>query len=157
MTTLSTKILSKSVTIYAHCEQKIVRIRVPKGVKVKGIKLVPMPKLEKMQSNAVYFGSASGTATKDSAFVVALAKVGKQTKSDTFEVSVSGGNKFFYCRPKVWGLAQFEIKHPEGLAQGGFLAPTEVSVTDANTGAIVAYYVYESTLQDLVGTMVYVK
>lgn len=151
-------IVQGRVLIDARHTYTRMRIKIPKGKKgrVVAIKLVAVPKKLPISASAIYQGVSSGPtkgSVVDSDFVNTLAKEEKNTKNATLPISASSSEKFYYARPKRWGLASFQLEVNQGLMDGGFLAPKEVSVTDTVTGAEETYYVYESINQGISGTV----
>lgn len=152
--------LQQSTRISVRHGYARMRIKLPQGKgKVVAIKLVASPKKQAMRTNAIYYGAAFGTShttnptTPDQAFITGLARAEQNTKSAVLSVLTGSGGKFFYARPKVWGLAAFQLETAQGLVEGGMLAPTVVSITDAQTTAVEEYYLYESINTDLTGTL----
>lgn len=155
-----TKQLSQTIVVEARGTYTRMRIKLPKGKgKVVSIKLHAIPRKQRIRSSAIYFGTANGTAhstapsTIDQAFADSLTRAEKNTKSVVLNLALSGGEKYYYARPKAWGLASFQIESSQGLVDGGFIAPRVLPISDAITGAIEAYYFYESINQDLTGTL----
>ena len=130
------------------------RIKLPKGKssQVVAVKLVAVPKRLPISTSAIYYGLASASEL-NSDFVNTLAKEEKNTKNAVLPISASSSEKFYYARPKHWGLASFQLETPRGLIDGGFLAPKELSVRDKLTGAEEIYYLYESINYGITGTV----
>ena len=156
----SIKQIEQTLTISARHTYTRMRIKLPKGGgKVVAIKLVASPRKQAMRSSAIYYGAALGTShtttpsTIDQAFMNSLTRSERNTKSEVIPLATNSGEKFFYGRPKSWGLASFQIETAQGLIDGGMLAPKVISITDASTTAIEEYYVYESINTDLTGTL----
>lgn len=149
-------IVQGKVVVDARGTYSRMRIKIPKGKsgKVAAIKLVAVPKSLPISASAIYYGAdGARRGLLDNEFVNTLAKEEKNTKNAVLPISASSSQKFYYARPKRWGLASFELETSQGVIGGCFLAPQEVSVTDAITGAVEAYYVYESINRGIVGTL----
>ena len=140
-------IIHKVVQIDARITQKRLRIRLPKGVKITGLVLVPRSKQGAIPTSSIYFGAAIKPLNVDNTFVTGLSKIAQDTKSAVLTMNAVANQKFWYARPVAWGLASFQMQLAEGLSEGGFLAPKKVAITDSETGAVVDYYVYESNTQ----------
>ena len=150
---MSKLLIGNIIPIESRHSEKRLRIKIPKGRAIKKIAFVPRVKQTKMPTSSIFFGVGSAAAVIDEAFVESLTKSEEKTKSKVLPVNAGGLSKVYYARPKSWGLAQFKIEVQEGVIEGGFLAPVEVTINDDETGASEVYYVYESVSLGLQGTL----
>jgi hypothetical protein len=93
--------------------------------------------------NKLYYGKHV-TGTIDSAFVLALTGELKSNKTKSFTANTGAGEYIWFACPVAYGFPSFKTNGFDG----GFNAPTTISLTNASTH-VEDYYVFRSTNENL--------
>lgn len=101
--------------------------------------------------NNRFWGVSSDTSFNE-ADIEGLTSELSNSRAKTFTVTAAAGEYIYYCFPSRLGAATFTV----GGFEGGFEAPSTVSVTNAS-GYTEDYYVYRSTNSGLGSTTVVVS